>query len=147
ALYVKGRDAMVKKLTISEVGRAVGLRPSAIRYCESTGVLPPPKRINGRRCYDNDVLQRLAIIQLAQKAGFTIAEINGLFSDFEADTPAMERWQALATQKLAEMEALIMRTQKMKHILEESLLRCRCLTLDECGPLIRERRNGAQMSS
>jgi MerR family transcriptional regulator, redox-sensitive transcriptional activator SoxR len=132
----------VGELTIGEVARRAGLRPSAIRFYESVGVLPVPLRTSGQRRYDSSVLQRLAIVRLAQEAGFTVAEVKRLFSDFDADTPASERWQALATQKLAEVEALISRAQGMKRILEEGLLRCRCPSLDECGRLISERRGG-----
>ncbi len=131
---------MMEELTISEVARRAGLRPSAIRYYESIGLLPAPRRESGRRRYDASVLQRLAVIQLAQEAGFSVAEIKRLFYDFEADTPVSERWQALATQKLAEVEALIARAQEMKRLLEECLLKCRCLGLEECARLIDERR-------
>ena len=126
----------MEALTISEVASRARLRPSAIRYYESIGLLPAPRRISGQRRYDASVLQRLAVIQLAQEAGFTVAEIGRLFYDFEADTPASERWQALATQKLAEVDALIARAQGMKHLLEESLLKCRCLRLEECAGYI-----------
>jgi len=81
------------------------------------------------------VLQRLAVIQLAQEAGITIAEIKRLFYDFEAGLPASARWQALAKHKLAEVDALIARAQRMKRLLEECLLRCQCLSLDECALL------------
>jgi MerR family redox-sensitive transcriptional activator SoxR len=133
----------MEELTISQVARRAGIRPSAIRYYESSGVLPTPRRVSGRRRYDTSVLQRLAVIQLAQEAGFTIAEIKRLFSDFEADFPASARWQALAKQKLVEVDALIARAQRMKRLLEECLLRCRCLSLDECARLISERQSGA----
>lgn len=126
----------MEELTISEVASRVRIRPSAIRYYESIGILPAPRRANGRRRYDASVLQRLAVIQLAQQAGFTVAEIGRLFYDFEADTPASERWQVLATQKLAEVEALIARAQGMKRLLEESLLKCRCLRLEECAQFL-----------
>ena len=138
----------MKELMISEVASRARIRPSAIRYYESVGILPAPRRSNGRRRYDASVLQRLAVIQLAQEAGFTVAEIRRLFYDFEADTPASERWQALATQKLAEVEAMIVRAQGMKHLLEESLLKCRCLHLEECAQfLIDGQGNGTCSSS
>jgi MerR family redox-sensitive transcriptional activator SoxR len=126
----------MKEFTISEVARRAGIRPSAIRFYESSGILPTPHRVSGRRRYDERVLQRLAIIQLAQEAGFTVAEIKRLFFDFAAETPAWERWQTLATRKLAEVDALISRAQQMKRLLEEGLLQCRCLTLEECAPML-----------
>ena len=130
---------MPEELTISEVARRAGIRPSAIRFYESSGVLPAPRRASGRRRYDASVLERLAVIQLAQEAGFTVAEIKRLFADFASETPAWERWQTLATQKLGEVEALISRAQTMKRVLEEGLMQCRCLSLEECGKLISQR--------
>jgi MerR family transcriptional regulator, redox-sensitive transcriptional activator SoxR len=128
----------MEELTIGAVAQRAGIRSSAIRYYESVEVLPAPRRINGRRLYDSSVLDRLAVIQMAQQAGFTVSEIRTLFNGFAAETPASARWEALARQKLVEVDALIRRAQAMKRVLEEELLRCRCLTLDECARCIRD---------
>jgi MerR family transcriptional regulator, redox-sensitive transcriptional activator SoxR len=128
----------MKELTIGEVAKQAGIRASAIRYYESVEVLPAPRRINGRRLYDSSVLDRLAIIQMAQQAGFTVSEIRTLFNGFTPETPASARWEVLARQKLTEVDALILRAQAMKRVLEEELLRCRCLTIDECARYIRD---------
>src|SRR5690242_13595413 len=119
-------------LTISAAARRAGVRPSALRYYESVGLVPVPRRVSGRRRYDPEVLPRLALIGAAQRMGFTIAEIKTLFDGFTPDTPASARWQALAARKLPEIEALIARAQGMKALLEEAL-RCGCLTLDACA--------------
>ncbi len=134
----RGNEKLLEELTIGEVAQRAGIRASAIRYYESVALLPAPQRINGRRRYDSTVLERLAVIQLAQQAGFTVAEIRTLFNGFTPETPASARWEALAQQKLAEVNALIRRSQAMKRLLEEQLLRCRCLTLDECARCIGE---------
>jgi len=84
------------------------------------------------------VLERLAVIQIAQQAGFTVAEMRTLFNGFTPETPASARWEALAQQKLAEVDEMIRHAQAMKRVLEEELLRCRCLTLDECARCIRD---------
>lgn len=123
-------------LTITHIARHTGIRPSAIRYYESIGLLPAPARFNGRRRYDPRVYQRLAIITTAQRMGFTIAEIETLLHGFSADTPAWARWQTLAQQKLPEIDALIRHAEGMKQLLEASL-RCTCLSLDECARTLR----------
>ena len=128
----------MEELTISEVAERAGIRASALRYYESVEVLPTPQRVNGRRRYDSRVFDRLAIIQMAQEAGFTVAEIRTLFNGFTMETTASARWETLARQKLVEVDALMIRAQTMKRILEEQLLRCRCLTLDECAQSIRD---------
>ena len=132
----------MEEFAIGEVARRVGIRASAIRYYESVEVLPAPQRINGRRRYDSRVFDRLAVIQMAQQAGFTVAEIRTLFNGFTTETTASARWEVLARQKLVEVDALMRRVQAMKGILEEILLRCRCLTLDECAQCIRDQNEG-----
>jgi MerR family redox-sensitive transcriptional activator SoxR len=122
---------MMADLTIGEVARRVGVRTSALRYYESIGLLPAPKRVNGRRRYDESIIQLLGVLQLAQKAGFSVAEMQTLFHGFEPDTPPAARWRVLARQKMAELDALIQRSQQMKHFLESGL-RCNCLRLEDC---------------
>ena len=123
-------------LTIGEVAQRAGLRTSAIRYYEEIGVLPQPERVyGGHRRYSERVFQQLAFIQLAQQAGFSMAEIQTLVSGFDENAPLGVRWRSLAEQKLAELEELIARAQGMKRILENGI-HCQCLNLDECLPLV-----------
>ena len=65
----------MEELTIGEVARRAGIRTSALRFYESIGLMPLPKRVSGRRRYEENTVQMLKIVQLAQDAGFTIAEI------------------------------------------------------------------------
>jgi MerR family redox-sensitive transcriptional activator SoxR len=125
-----GTDTM-KELTISEVARQAGLRPSTIRYYESIDVLPPPQRVNGRRRYDPTILERLAFIQTAQKLGFTLAEIQLLLHERDSETPLSERWQTLAQQKLADIDVLLQRATDVKQLLVQGL-RCDCSNLFDC---------------
>ena len=121
----------MNELSIGVVAKMAGVRPSALRYYESIGLIPAPKRINRRRCYDVEVLQRIALVQLAQQAGFTIAEIRTLFFGFTPDTPPAARWQTLAHQKIIELDTLIERIHRMKQVLEKGL-QCGCLRLEDC---------------
>jgi MerR family transcriptional regulator, redox-sensitive transcriptional activator SoxR len=125
----------LNELTIGEVARQAGLRSSAIRYYEDIGVLPRPERVyGGHRRYSSRIFQQLAFIQLAQQAGFSMAEIQTLVTGFDENAPLGVRWRVLAEQKLTELEVLIVRAQGMKRLLEEGI-RCQCLNLDECIPL------------
>jgi MerR family transcriptional regulator, redox-sensitive transcriptional activator SoxR len=126
---------VVESMSIGQVASRAGVRPSALRYYESVGLLPPPERKNGRRRYDGEVLRevldRLAVVRVAQQAGFTISEIRMLLDGFTEDTPPSERWRVLAQAKLPEVEALVERALGMKDLLERGL-RCECLRLEEC---------------
>jgi len=124
----------VSSLSIGEVAARAGIAPSAIRYYEEAGVLTTPERVNGRRRYRPDVLTRLAVVRMAQEAGFTVAEIATLLNGFDPDTTAAARWHALAARKIVEIDAQIARAQVMRRVLDQSL-HCDCLTLDECAGL------------
>ena len=120
-------------LTISEVARQVGLQPSAIRYYEQIGILPPAQRISGQRRYDTTVLYRLAVIQRARQTGFTLDEVQQLFFGFGDVTRASERWQRLSRRKLAELGGLMDGIKTMRGLLKKMMRNCRCDTLEQCG--------------
>ncbi len=124
-------------LTIGAVAERTGLQPSALRYYESIGLVPPAARVNGRRRYGDEVLQRLAVIRLSQQAGFSLAEIATLFEGLDDGKTPAERWRELAGRKLPEIEAQIAHAEAMKRFLSESL-RCGCVTLEECAIVERQ---------
>jgi len=120
-------------MTISQAAKRLGLRSSAVRYYEEIGILPAAHRLNGQRRYDEKVLYRLAVIQHAQRAGFSLTEIRQLFFGFRSDARPSERWKKLASKKLAELDALMEQIQVMRSLLSKS---CDCAALDECGSKI-----------
>jgi MerR family redox-sensitive transcriptional activator SoxR len=121
------------QLYISEVARQVGLRPSAIRYYEQIGLLPPAQRMGKQRRYDTTTLYRLAIIQRARQLGFTLDEIRQLFFGFGNVTRASERWQKLSLRKLAELDNLMDGIKAVRRLLKKMMQNCGCETLDQCG--------------
>ena len=125
------RPAASTEMTIGEVARRSGLRPSAVRYYESVGLLPAPRRVNGRRRFDADVVRLLGTIRFAQQAGFTVAEIRTLFHGFGAEVPPSARWRQLAKSKLAELDALVARAEQMRRALSTAM-RCGCLRIEDC---------------
>ncbi|MBL1138298.1 MAG: MerR family transcriptional regulator [Chloroflexi bacterium] len=118
-------------LTIGEVAKRVGLQTSAIRYYEELGLIQKPPRISGQRRYPSDVLQEIALIQLAQAGGLTLAQIHNLLHGFGADIPASERWHKMAEARLVEVEAQIQAALRMKQVLS-NLLECTCQQFSEC---------------
>jgi MerR family transcriptional regulator, redox-sensitive transcriptional activator SoxR len=121
----------VESFEIGVIAQKAGIQTSAIRFYEQLGLLKPPPRLSGRRRYSSEVLQQLRAIQIAQQAGFTLNEIGTLFSGFSEDTPVSERWREMAKRKVAEVDALVSKAQRMKQVLEEGL-RCGCLELKDC---------------
>jgi MerR family redox-sensitive transcriptional activator SoxR len=117
------------QLTIGEVARQAGMRTSRIRYYEAHGVLPTPERVSGMRRYDTDVVRRLAIIDVAQRVGFTLEEIRQLLGPDKR--PAHDRIRTLAIDKLPELDDLIERAVTIRRLLVTCAV-CECQSLDEC---------------
>ena len=120
-------------LTISQVARQVRLQPSAIRYYEQIGLLPPAQRMSGQRRYDTTAIYRLAIIQRARQLGFTLDEVRQLFFGFRDAPRASERWQRLCRRKLAELQTLEDGIKTVRRLLKKMTRHCHCDTLDQCG--------------
>ena len=122
----------MRQLVISQVSKRFGLRASALRYYEQIGLLPSAERLAGRRIYNVTALRRLAVIQRARQSGFSLREIQQLFTGFKPGTAASDRWQQLSRRKLAELDDSIERIKTMQALLKR-MGYCRCDALDECG--------------
>ena len=118
------------QLTIGEVARRAGMRTSRIRYYESVGLLPAPERISGMRRYDQDVLRRLGIIDVAQRVGFTLDEIRDLLRTEPG--AAHQRLRRLAERKLVHIDELVQRANAMRRWLAMTSA-CECQSLDVCS--------------
>ena len=121
------------QLTISEVARTAGLRPSAIRYYESMGILQPVERVGGKRRYDRTAVYRLALVRRAQETGFTLDEIKKLFFGFSKRTPISQRWRKLSERKLGELREMEKEIQHMQAVLRKLRECCSCESIDQCG--------------
>lgn len=118
-------------MSISEVSAQTGLRTSTLRYYEEIGLLSPTGRVSGKRHYDEGVLQRLALIQTGQQAGFTLAELGTLLNHVLDSGECGAEWQTLMTRKLKEMDARLRNIHRMKNLLED-IMDCDDATLAEC---------------
>jgi MerR family redox-sensitive transcriptional activator SoxR len=117
------------RLPIGAVAERSGMTASRVRYYERRGLIDPPERASGKRRYTPRVLRRLAIIDAAQRVGFSLAEIKDLLGS--RGGPAHERLRLLALQKLPEIEALILRATTVQQLLR-FCGDCRCHSIDEC---------------
>jgi DNA-binding transcriptional MerR regulator len=117
-------------MRIGEVARHAGLQVSAIRYYEGIGLLPPPLRVSGQRRYDESVLRRLAVIDVAQRAGLSLDDIRALME--HGNDPMSERLREVAGRRLPEIDALIERAGRVR-IWLEAAAECRCERIDDCA--------------
>ncbi len=95
-------------MDIVEVSKRSGIPASTLRYYEEKGLLQSYGRHGLRRLFKPEVLQRLALISLAQNAGFSLAEIAAMFT---LDGPQIDRTLLLKKadelqQKIAQLQAM-----------------------------------------
>jgi MerR family transcriptional regulator, redox-sensitive transcriptional activator SoxR len=106
------------RLAIGELARRAGTAPSALRYYEQIGLLPPAERAGGKRHHPPSSAERLALVRLYQDAGFTLKEIRQLLA---AGRRQRASWTPLAEGKIAELDARITEAQRAKSLLEHAL--------------------------
>jgi MerR family redox-sensitive transcriptional activator SoxR len=119
-----------KRMRIGEVADQAGVRVSLIRYYEDVGLLPEPERVSGQRRYEQSVLRRLAVIDVAQRAGLSLVEIKQLLE--HGNDPMSERLRTLAERRLPEIDALIERARLVRGWLEAAST-CGCDRIDDCA--------------
>jgi DNA-binding transcriptional MerR regulator len=75
---------MTELMTIGELGKRVGIRPSALRYYEEQGLLLPDGRTeSGYRQYGPTAEQTLRLIQRAQRLGLSLDDIRRLLTGYQ----------------------------------------------------------------
>ena len=117
-------------MRIGEVAGHAGVNVSLVRYYDRIGLLPATERVSGQRRYDESALRRLAVIDVAQRAGLSLDEIKELLE--HGNDPMSERLRDLAERRLPEIDALIDRAQRVRTWLE-SATGCGCQSIDECA--------------
>ncbi len=66
-------------LDISEVSKRAGMPASTVRYYEEKGLISSVGRKGLKRVFDADIIERLSLIALGQRAGFKLEELKEMF--------------------------------------------------------------------
>lgn len=107
---------MTTLLTIGQLARRVALRPSALRYYESEGLLEPVQRTPaGYRLYDPQAEQTLRFIQRAQRLGFALADISVLLKDWQAGGLQADTLQKMAEERYFDLERQMTQSLVLQH--------------------------------
>ena len=91
------------KISIGTLSRAFGLSDEALRFYEKKGLLHPVRENgNGYRVFELADIQRISNIQRLKSQGFTLEEIQRMYSG-----SGRQELEALYREKIAEMERKI----------------------------------------
>ena len=114
-------------MDIAEVARKAGVAASTLRFYEEKGLIASVGRQGLRRRFDPGVLDQLALIALAQAAGFSLVEIGTMFA---ADgKPSIDR--RMLSAKADDLDRTIARLKAMSNGLRHAAV-CPARNHSEC---------------
>ena len=116
--------------TIAGLAREGGVGVETVRYYQRRGLLPVPRKSGGIRRYGGEDVRRLRFIRAAQSAGFTLEEIGELLA-LEA-TNDRRRVRALATERIAALDAKIAQMKDARDVLAKLARQCAAGTKGPC---------------
>lgn len=121
-----------RELSVGEVARRSGVAVSTLHFYEAKGLIKSWRNAGNQRRYSRDVLRRVAIIKVAQRAGIplkAIGEALALLPD--GRTPTAEDWRRLSASWKADLDDRIARLSRLRDHLSDCI-GCGCLSIDTC---------------
>lgn len=118
-------------MDIAEVTKASGLPASTLRFYEEKGLIKSYGRNGLRRLFSANVVERLALISLGRNAGFSLDEINEMFTP---DGPVINR--ALLLARAGELDRKIKEMTSMRDGLLHAAV-CQAPNHFECPKFLR----------
>ena len=93
------------QLTSGQLGEATGVSADTIRHYEKLGLLKKAVRSDGGyRLYQPGAITRVQTVRCALKAGFSLAELSGIFRERDAGGTPCRRVAALAAEKVESLD-------------------------------------------
>jgi MerR family copper efflux transcriptional regulator len=105
-------------LSIGAAARLFGLAPSTLRWWEAAGLLAPPHREAGRRCYGPAEINRIALIHLCRNTGLMSIEDVGEVVSGRAGGP---HWHQTVRARMAALDQQIRRLSRAREYLQHTL--------------------------
>lgn len=120
-------------LTIGDLAARTGLAVSAIRFYETHAIVRPLRNAGGHRRYDRSDIRRLSFALIAQRLGFSLAEIAGHLTGLPDDrAPNRADWSHIAQGFRLLVQARIDALTQLADRLD-GCIGCGCLSLDKCA--------------
>ncbi len=121
-----------KALTVGEVAARSGVAVSALHFYESAGLITSWRNQGNQRRYAREVLRRVGVIRVAQRAGISLAAIREALRTLPDErTPTREDWTRLSAGWRADLSDRIERLTRLRDQLD-GCIGCGCLSLGVC---------------
>lgn len=118
-------------ITVGEVASRSGVAVSAIRFYEARGLIRSTRTSGNQRRYARNVLRRIAVIRIAQRAGLSLAEIKDHMDTLPEGRLTVEEWERLS---LGWRELIDKRITSLIQLRDRlgGCIGCGCLSLRKC---------------
>ncbi|AOH35014.1 redox-sensitive transcriptional activator SoxR [Luteimonas sp. JM171] len=127
-----GRTVPARELGVGEVAARSGVAVSALHFYEKKGLVHSQRTAGNQRRYRRDVLRRIAVIKVAQRAGIPLAEIREALDALpDGRTPTVADWKRLSRRWRDDLDARIARLAGLRDSLD-GCIGCGCLSLRDC---------------
>ena len=126
------RPIIRRDLSVGEVAGRSGVAVSAIHFYEAEGLIAGWRTGANHRRYGRDVLRRIAVIKVAQRAGIPLREIGEALATLpDGRNPTAEDWRRLSAGWKASLDDRIDRLTRLRDQLA-SCIGCGCLSIGDC---------------
>jgi MerR family redox-sensitive transcriptional activator SoxR len=119
-------------LTVGEVAARSGIRVSAVHFYEAKGLIHATRTSGNQRQFAREVLRRIAVIKVAQRAGMPLQRIKQAMNQLPPDhAPGKEDWERLSADWRDELEERIKRLTRLRDQMT-LCIGCGCLSTIHC---------------
>lgn len=123
---------MADLLTVGEVAQRSGVAVSALHFYESKKLIESVRNAGNQRRFSRDVLRRVAVIKIAQRAGISLGEIRDALATLpEGRTLTARDWTRLSKRWRDDLNDRIERLVALRDQLGDCI-GCGCLSLATC---------------
>ncbi|TWB36481.1 redox-sensitive transcriptional activator SoxR [Nitrospirillum pindoramense] len=121
-----------RELSVGEVAKRAGVAVSTLHFYETKGLIVASRSGGNQRRYPRDVLRRIAIIRVAQRAGIALADIHAALATLpNGRTPTLEDWRRLSNGWRDMLQQRIDSLTQLRDQLE-TCIGCGCLSMGDC---------------
>jgi MerR family copper efflux transcriptional regulator len=133
-------------MNIGEAARATGVPAKMIRYYESIGLLPQPKRTGGGyRSYDEEALHRLRFVRRARDFGFSMKQIKALLRLWSDRKRPSRDVKDIALGHVAALNMKIEQLTQLRDVLTDLARRCSGDDRPHC-PILHDLESGESLN-
>jgi MerR family redox-sensitive transcriptional activator SoxR len=120
------------ELSVGQVATRSGLPVSTIHFYETKGLIKSERNRGNHRRYGRDVLRRVAVVKVAQRAGIPLKEIAKVLASLpDGRAPDAHDWEDIASHWKHDLDDRIERLVRLRDKLS-LCIGCGCLSIDRC---------------